>query len=144
MARIIISYPEETLFIHELTVRVTDLNIGNHLAHDSVVSLIHEARAQFFMANDMSELDVEGYGIIMADLGVNYKAEAFFGEMLAVEIALGDFSSKGCDMYYRMSSKETGTVVAIAKSGLVFFDYEAKKPVAVPQSFLNIANKRSI
>ncbi|MBL4744640.1 MAG: thioesterase family protein [Cycloclasticus sp.] len=138
MARIIITYPETTLYTHDLTVRVKDLNIGNHLAHDSVISLLHEARAQFFEANNMSELDVEGYGIIMADIGVNYKAEAYFGQMLAVEIALGDFSSKGCDMYYRMSCKETGTVVAIAKTGLVFFDYEAKKPVAVPQSFLNI------
>lgn len=138
MVRIIIKYPETTLFTHDLTVRVKDLNIGNHLAHDSVISLLHEARAQFFEANNMSELDVEGYGIIMADIGVNYKAEAYFGQMLAVEIALGDFSSKGCDMYYRMSCKETGTVVAIAKTGLVFFDYEAKKPVAVPQSFLNI------
>ncbi|HIF17369.1 MAG TPA: thioesterase [Cycloclasticus sp.] len=138
MARIIIIYPETTLYTHELSVRVKDLNIGNHLAHDSVISLLHEARAQFFEANNMSELDVEGYGIIMADIGVNYKAEAYFGQMLAVEITLGDFSSKGCDMYYRMSCKETGTVVAIAKTGLVFFDYEAKKPVAVPQSFLDI------
>ncbi len=138
MARIIITYPETTLYTHELSVRVKDLNIGNHLAHDSVISLLHEARAQFFEANNMSELDVEGYGIIMADIGVNYKAEAYFGEILAVEITLGDFSSKGCDMYYRMSSKKTGTVVAIAKTGLVFFDYKAKKPVAVPQSFLDI------
>jgi len=138
MARIIITYPETTLYTHELSVRVKDLNIGNHLAHDSVISLLHEARAQFFEANNMSELDVEGYGIIMADIGVNYKAEAYFGQMLAVEITLGDFSSKGCDMYYRMSCKETGAVVAIAKTGLVFFDYEAKKPVAVPQSFLDI------
>ena len=134
MARIIITYEEKTLFTHDLTVRVKD-----HLAHDSVISLLHEARAQFFVANNMSELDVEGYGIIMADIGVNYRSEAFFGQMLSVEIALGDFSAKGCDMYYRMSSKETGKVVAIAKTGLVFFDYEAKKPVAVPQSFLDIA-----
>ncbi len=139
MARIIITYPETTLYTHELSVPgKKTFNIGNHLAHDSVISLLHEARAQFFEANNMSELDVEGYGIIMADIGVNYKAEAYFGQMLAVEITLGDFSSKGCDMYYRMSCKETGTVVAIAKTGLVFFDYEAKKPVAVPQSFLDI------
>jgi acyl-CoA thioester hydrolase len=139
MARIIITYEEKTLFTHDLTVRVKDLNIGNHLAHDSVISLLHEARAQFFVANNMSELDVEGFGIIMADIGVNYRSEAFFGQMLSVEIALGDFSAKGGDMYYRMSCKETSKVVAIAKTGLVFFDYEAKKPVAVPQSFLDIA-----
>ncbi len=140
MPRIKIIYPEETLFSHDLSVRVTDLNYGNHLAHDSIISLMHEARAQFFAANGMSELDIEGAGIIMADLAINYRAEAHFGQLLTIEIALDEFSKKGCDMFYRILCKESETVVAIAKTGLVFFDYSAKKPVSVPQSFLNIAN----
>jgi len=141
MARIQISYPDRTVFKHDISVRITDLNFANHLAHDSIISLLHEVRAQFFKANNMSELDVDGYGIIMADIGVCYKSEAHFGQMLTVEIGLGDFSSKGCDIFYRMSCKDSGAVVAIAKTGIVFFDYDVKKPVNVPQSFLNIANK---
>lgn len=139
MARIQISYPEKTVFKHDISVRITDLNFANHLAHDSIISLLHEVRAQFFANNNMSELDIEGFGIIMADIGVCYRAEAHFGQMLTVEIGLGDFSSKGCDIFYRMSCKESGTVVAVAKTGIVFFDYSTKKAVAVPQSFLNIA-----
>jgi len=141
MARIKLTYPNKTLFSHELSVRVTDLNYGNHLAHDSIISLMHEARAQFFAANGMSELDIEGAGIIMADLAINYRSEAHFGQILTIEIALDDFSKKGCDMLYRITCEETKTVVAIAKTGLVFFDYTAKKPVAVPKSFLKIADK---
>ena len=140
MARIKVIYPEKTLFSHDLSVRVTDLNYGNHLAHDSIISLMHEARAQFFTANGMSELDIEGAGIIMADLAINYRAEAHFGQLLTIEIALDEFSKKGCDMFYRILCKESGAIVAIAKTGLVFFDYTAKKPVAIPQSFLNIAS----
>tara|TARA_R110002096_G_scaffold168798_9_gene340106 strand:+ start:4477 stop:4902 length:426 start_codon:yes stop_codon:yes gene_type:complete len=139
MARIKITYPETTHFSHELTVRVSDLNIGNHLAHDKLISLLHEARAHFFEAYQMSELDVEGAGIIMADLGVNYRSEAFFGQQLRIDIALGDFSSKGCDFFYRITSIESGDVVAIAKTGIVFMDYSTRKLVDVPQSFLNIA-----
>ena len=48
MARVKIEFPETTLFTHELSVRITDLNYGNHLAHDSLISLLHEARAPFF------------------------------------------------------------------------------------------------
>jgi YbgC/YbaW family acyl-CoA thioester hydrolase len=140
MARIKISYPEKTLFSHDLSVRVTDLNYGNHLAHDSIISLMHEARAQFFAAKGMSELDIEGAGIIMADLAINYRAEAHFGQLLTIEITLDEFSKKGCDMFYRVLCKESGVVVAIAKTGLVFFDYSAKKPVTVPASFLKIAS----
>jgi len=141
MARIKIAYPETTLFTHDLSVRVTDLNLADHLAHDSVISLLHEARAQFFVANKMSELDVEGAGIIMADIAVNYRGEAFFGQMLTVEISLGDFSDKGCDIFYRVTCKESDSTVAIAKTGIVFMNYQTRKLVSVPKSFLKIAGK---
>ena len=139
MARVEIKYPEPTLFTHELTVRVTDLNFADHLAHDSVISLLHEARAQFFKANNLSELDVDGAGIIMADLAANYRGEAFFGQTLSVEISLGDFSSKGCDIFYRVSCKDNDTLIAIAKTGIVFMDYSTRKLVDVPKVFLKIA-----
>lgn len=139
MARVEIKYPEPTLFIHELTVRVTDLNFADHLAHDSVISLLHEARAQFFKANNLSELDVDGAGIIMADIAANYRGEAFFGQTLRVEISLGDFSSKGCDIFYRVTCKDNDTLIAIAKTGIVFMDYATRKLVDVPKVFLKIA-----
>jgi len=139
MARVEITYPEPTLFTHDLSVRVTDLNFADHLAHDSVISLLHEARAQFFKANNLSELDVEGAGIIMADIAANYRGEAFFGEILSVEISLGDFSSKGCDIFYRVSCKDNGSLIAIAKTGIVFMDYSTRKLVDVPDAFLKIA-----
>ena len=138
MSRIKIEYPETTLFTHDLSVRITDLNYGNHLAHDSLISLLHEARAQFFIAKNMYEHDIGCAGIIMADIAVVYKAEAHFGQIMQIEIALDDFTRKGCDMFYRMTCKESKNIVAIAKTGLVFFDYETKKPVSIPQSFLEI------
>jgi len=141
MARSKLIYPETTVFTHELSVRVTDLNFADHLAHDSIISLLHEARAQFFLANKMSELDVEGAGIIMADITVNYRGEAFFGQMLTVEISLGEFSNKGCDIFYRMTCKESDSLVAIAKTGIVFMNYATRKLVSVPESFLRIAEK---
>ena len=139
MARVKIEYPETTLFTHELTVRITDLNYGNHLAHDSLISLLHEARAQFFIANGMQEHDIDGAGIIMADIAVAYKAEGHFGQIMQIEITLDDFGRKGCDMLYRMICKESKAIVAVAKTGLVFFDYKTKKPVSIPRSFLKIA-----
>lgn len=139
MARISIEYPGNTLFEHELSVRVTDLNFADHLAHDSVISLLHEARAQFFKAHDMSELDVGGKGIIMADIAVNYRSEAYFGDKLNVEIALGDFSSKGCDFFYKVSNKKSGATVAVAKTGIVFMDYTTRKLAPIPDEFLNVA-----
>ncbi|MEW5008034.1 MAG: thioesterase family protein [Cycloclasticus sp.] len=139
MARVEITYPEPTLFTHELSVRVTDLNFADHLAHDKVISLLHEARAQFFIANGLSEMDVDGAGIIMADLATNYRGEAFYGQILSIEISLGDFSAKGCDIFYRVSCKDNDKLIAIAKTGIVFMDYSTRKLVDVPKVFLKIA-----
>ena len=138
MTRVRIEFPEPALFAHDLTVRITDLNYGNHLAHDTLVSLLHEARARFFRMHDMAEGDVDGAGVILTDLQVSYRDQAFFGQDLRVEIAVGDRSSRGCELRYRVTRRDDGGVVALASTGLLFFDYAAGKVVALPERFARI------
>ncbi len=133
MARIEIDLPAAFAFRAEIPVRIDDVNFGGHLGHDSVVSLMHEARARFFAAQGFSELDVDGAGIIMADLAVQYLSEAFHGDLLTIDIAARDFSSKGCDLIYAIRAGERE--VARAKTGIVFFDYAARTPVEIPAKF---------
>ena len=48
MARIHLQFPEDQFYYStHLTVRVTDINGANHLANDSMISMISEARARF-------------------------------------------------------------------------------------------------
>jgi hypothetical protein len=48
MARIQLQFPEDQFYYStHLTVRVTDINGANHLANDSMISMISEARARF-------------------------------------------------------------------------------------------------
>jgi acyl-CoA thioesterase FadM len=138
MARIRIELPERWHFETEFPVRIGDINFGNHLAHDAIVTLLHEARALFFKEYGWHELNIEGKGIIMADIGIMYLAEAFHGDMLRYEITARDFSTKGCDLVYRVSRVDDDREVVRAKTGIVFFDYEAREPVAIPEVFLRI------
>ena len=124
MARIKINFPDTHLFSTEIKVRITDLNYGNHLGNDSLLSLLHEARVRFFREYGYTELNVEGVGIIMADVAIQYVSEAFYGERLKIDIAAGDFSRVAFDMFYRVTSGER--VVAVAKTGIVFYDYTSK------------------
>lgn len=137
MARITIDFPNNTLFKCSLPVRITDINYGQHLAHDKLISMLHEARAQFFENFDMSESNIDGLGIILSDLAICYQAESFYPEILTVEMALGEPSRCGCGMFYQVN-KEDGTRVATAKTGLVFFDYQIKKVAPIPESFLKL------
>lgn len=136
MARIRIEYPEEnTLHTETLALRITDMNYGNHLAHDTLISLLHEARSKMFVAHGHKESDIDGVGIVVADLAISYRAEVFYPDTLKIEIATDELSRKGGDLIYRVTRAADGGLVALAKTGIVFFDYQQRTAVAVPDAF---------
>ena len=137
MARVKIDIPEKFQFKTEIPIRISDINYGGHLGNDSVLSICQEARIQFLDQFGFTELDVDGVGIIMVDAAVQYKSEGFYGDILLIEIAITDVTKIGCDFVYRITNKKTQKVVAIAKAGIVFFDYEKKKVVPLPVKFLD-------
>lgn len=135
MARIQIPLPDKFIFSTELSVRITDINYGGHLANDALLSLIHEARVQFLKHFGFTEFDVAGSGIIMTDSATLYKAEVFYGERLLIEVGIGDPYKYGCDIFYKVSNKETLKEVARVKTGIAFFDYQKRKLAEMPEAF---------
>ena len=131
--RIELTFPEKIIFTTQLDVRVSDLNYGNHLGNDSILSLVHEARMRFLSNAGYSEMNVEGVGLIMADAGIQFKSEAFYGETIHVEIAINDIARVSFDLYYRLKCNDR--IVAIVKTGMLFFDYENRKIKSVPAGF---------
>ena len=133
MSRIQIDFPSHSIYTTNISVRITDLNYGGHLGNDAMLSILHEARVRFLKNYDYTELNVEGAGIIMSDVAIQFKSEAFYGENLTIEIATGDFTRVSFDIFYIVKCDER--IVAIAKTGIVFFDYEKRKVVNVPEVF---------
>ncbi|HEY6437105.1 MAG TPA: thioesterase family protein [Ignavibacteriaceae bacterium] len=135
MPRIKIAIPEKFIFNTTIPIRVTDINYGGHIGNDSLLSIIHEARVRFLTHLNYSESNVESVGIIMIDSAIQYKSEGFYGDELLVEIAVNDFSGIGCDFVYRVTNKNSNKEIAVAKTGIVFFDYEKRKTAPVPAEF---------
>jgi len=142
MARVKIELPEKFIFKTEIPIRISDINYGGHLGNDAVLSIAHEARLRFLKQHNFTELDAGGAGIIMVDAAIQYKAEGFYGDIIKVEIAVADITEVGCDLVYRCTNKNTGTVIAIVKTGIVFYDYDKKKVVSVPEKFRAIINDK--
>jgi len=136
MGRVKLEMPSAYSFRTELTVRITDINYGGHLGNSNVLALIHEARVRFLKSFGYSEINVEGYGTIMLDSVVIYKTQSFAGELLQIEVAAGDFSRIGCDIFYRITNKESGAEVALAKTGIAVFDYANQKRVSPPEALV--------
>ena len=135
MARIQLQMPESYLFTTEMAVRVSDVNYGGHLGNDAVLSMVHEARVRFLKHYGYTELSIEGVGLIMTDTAIVYRAEGFYGDKVRVDVTVDDFNKRGCDFYYLLTNTQSGVELARAKTGIVLFDYEARKVVDVPSGF---------
>ena len=135
MARVRLQLPTNILFRTEIPIRISDINYGGHLGNDAVLSMVHEARIQFLQSLNYSEFDIEGTGIIMTDAIIVYSSEGFYGDMLMVEVGTADFQLTNCDIIFRLTNKTKNKEVARVKTGIAFFDNQAKKISAVPGSF---------
>lgn len=135
MPRIKIDLPKTYHFTTEIPIRISDINYGGHLGNDAILSIIHESRIRFLIDKGFTEFNVDGAGIIMTDSAVTYKSESFYGESLRIQIAVRDFTTYGCDIYYLIRERESGRDVVHAKTGIAFFDYQERKLAHVPDSF---------
>lgn len=119
-----------------IQVRPQDVNYGGHLGNDHLISIMGVARALLFRSLGLSELDLgDGQtGIIVADLAVNYRAEAFMFDELLIETHVGEIGDKGFRMFHRVT--KDSTLIALVETGFVTYNYAKKKTTAIPTSFL--------
>ncbi|MGD9781284.1 MAG: acyl-CoA thioesterase [Kiritimatiellia bacterium] len=132
----------EFVFRTELDVRITDINYGRHVGNDAMLGLLHEARLRFLAHFGFSEENIGGVGMLMGDAAVQFKAVAFRGDRLVVEMGLKDVERRTYDLIYRVTRPVDGAVVALAKTGMVAFDYENKRLADLPAVFLEKTGAR--
>jgi 4-hydroxybenzoyl-CoA thioesterase len=135
MARIQIRLPSHFAFSTEIALYQSHLNYAGHLDNALLLTLVSEARVRFFKSLGYTELDVEGVGILVSDAALQYRSEAFHGEVMVLRMGATDLSRKGFDVVWSMNDRATQREVARGKTGIVFFDYEARKVVLMPTAF---------
>ena len=134
MERIKVNIPEVFSFSTTIAIRISDVNYGGHVGNDSFLSLIHEARLQFLKHHGYSEMDVEGVGLIMTDVAIEYKRELAYGNTVRISVAANGFDRLGFDLFYLMEvvEGESAIVAGKAKTGMLCFDYTNKKKASIP------------
>lgn len=135
MARIQIRLPPHFAFSTEITLYQSHLNYGGHLDNALLLTLVSEARVRFFKSLGYTELNVDGVGILVSDAALQYRSEAFHGEVMVLRMGATDLGRKGFDMVWSMSERSTQREVARGKTGIVFFDYKTRKVVPMPSAF---------
>ncbi len=133
MPRVKLELRPDYPFSFGISVRTTDLNYGGHLGNDRLLSLVHEARVAFLADHQWSEMDCAGVSLILSDTAVVYRAEAFAGEILSIEVAAGEASRSGFRLFFRITRPSDDRLIALVENGMACFDYEAGKVVALPR-----------
>ena len=139
MGRVKLKFPEDNpLYTAVIPLRIGDINYGGHVGNDAILSIIHEARMQMLAARGYSEMNAGGNSMIMADVMIAYRGEAFYGDVLTVKVYAEEVTAKTFDLLYHISTERDNkwTDIAHAKTGMVCFDYETRK-VAVMTDELN-------
>ncbi|WP_373388068.1 thioesterase family protein [Pseudomonas alcaligenes] len=136
MARLQLDFSRQQFrYQTHMTVRSTDINGANHLSNDAMISMISEARARFLFDHGIRETSDSGTGIIVTDLATMYRAESHARDQLLFEVGVMDFNRYGGDIIFRISRPADATLIALAKSGFVFFDYGQGKVVPMAAEF---------
>jgi acyl-CoA thioester hydrolase len=136
MSRIEINLPDKYIFSTQIPVRLGDINRGNHLSHVSLLSIVEEARAQLLTSLGLEELNsARTMSYLIVDLAVVYKKQAYYGQLLKVEIAAADFRSKTWDLLYRVSNAGDDIEIARAKTGHALFDFRTQKVLSITGEF---------
>ena len=138
MARVKIELPKLFDFDTEVQVSINDINAGGHLGNHSLVAILNEAHLRFLEAKGFPESVIDGRAFINSDLAIVYRSQAYHRDVLRIEVAVANFHEYGCDIFYRVTNNQTGKRVAVARTGMLFFDYERNKIAGVPEIFKSV------
>lgn len=135
MSRVSVSLPEQFLFSMERTVGISEVNYAKHLDSVSMVNLLHEARLQFLASLGVTEANICGLGLVLADLAIEFRAESFAGDRLIIDVGVLDFNRYGFDIGLQVTNSALESVVCAAKQGVVFFDFDSHELCEIPPAF---------
>lgn len=119
------------MFTTTLPVNIEHINYGGHLAHDKLVTLMHEARLRFFDRLGQSEIDFYGISLILKSMTVNYRQEVFRGEKLTFAITIAEVRGSAFSLNYEVRNA-AAEKIADAVFVLVGFDYGKRKIARLP------------
>ena len=137
MSRIQLHFPEKIAFTTQVAITISDINYGGHLGNDRFLTLMQEARLQWLKSLGYKDEKViePPVGIIVADAAIQFKAEAFHGDAIRIELSIAEVGGSSFDLYYRLSNQQV-VEVALGKTGVVCFNYETRKVARISERLM--------
>ncbi len=146
MARVKLIYPSKNpIFSTEIPLRITDMNYGNHLGNDAVLSIMHDARDAFFVFNELHRAGNRRMRPYYGRCYDRLQGQGYYGDILKIELFGCEITAHSFDLMYKISTIRNNTYVEIAdaKTGMVAFDYGQNKVTQIPGAFRAVIDPRT-
>lgn len=142
--------PGEFRFRRSLEVRFGDTDAMGHVNNAVYLTYCESARASYYEAVTgrmmLSQADpasaaaghpaTEDSQFILAEARVTYRAPAFFGETLTIEVRASRVGRTSFTLEYRVTAPESpfgrSRLIAVGDSILVGYDYTRGEPLSLP------------
>jgi acyl-CoA thioester hydrolase len=117
-----------------ITVRIHDLNYGNHVGYQNYLVYFQEARIAYLKQFGFSEHDIGGFRMLISSAECRYKQELLMGDKIVVGCRVSQLKPKMFIMDYQIS--RTYKTCALGSTTQVCFDPVEKKVANVPPAFV--------
>lgn len=121
-------------FSFPITVRISDINYGNHVGYQHFFSYFQDARIAYLHQFGFSERDIAGYGMLVAEATCQYKRELFHGDHIIVQCRVSLIRKKSFIMTYQIEKE--GLLCATGSTTNMCFDSKNKKVIQLPEAFI--------
>ena len=121
----------------EITVRTTHLDVMGHVNNAQYVEYLEWGRCDELEKRgiDLWQMLREGLGFVVVNLNVNFRREAFAGEILVIESGLKEIrNNKIGVLEQRIRRKSNDEVVCDAEVTFLVFDTKAHKSITMPEN----------
>ncbi|MBS1868702.1 MAG: acyl-CoA thioesterase [Actinobacteria bacterium] len=123
-------------YCHVDRIRFGDVDAMRHLNNVAALGFFEDARVQFLarlIGDDPTTR--RGFGLIFAELRVNYRAPAFYDEEIRTCVRPAKVARSSVQLAFEMHAVSDERLVAEGYGVVVGYDYAAGRSKPLPESF---------
>jgi len=124
--------PTDYAYRHRLAVRFRDCDSMGHVNHAVYFTYLEQCRLTFW--RELTGGPSPRTRVIVARAECDYRAPAHFGDELEIRLNVGDLGRTSFGLVYEIVNVTTGAKLADGKTVMVCYDYDAAKPMPLPDA----------
>lgn len=121
-------------FSTTLEVRWRDLDALGHVNNAVYFTYLEQARVHYLRELGVVSSDPAGIGFILAEASCRFKSPLELGEQVTIHTRVSQLRNSSFVFEYRAEG-EDGRLVATARSVQVCYDYQAQRPISIPDEW---------